>query len=284
MSSNEEYSPPRPRKHMGLWQAYKWWYQLNEINRKYQQRMKAIEDGKSVMSAYLEQEMYEVLEVETKLEVAAKAMAREGKKLGAIWEWVTGIKGIAGNLGAKLLARIDDIGRFDTISKLWRYAGYAVIDGEIDHPQGGEKRPYDAQLKSAVYEITDQFVRQRTPIYRAEYDEYREEDRRKHPNAICKKCGTVFSPTIRTCPECGQTNKGLNLLYCNAHMHMRAKRKAGKLFLSHLWVNWRKMDGLTVTDPYVQDVLGHTHIIPPPDLPDEDDSPDEPEEDDPENE
>lgn len=275
-SDNEQYTPPRPHKHMGLWQAYKWWYQLNEISRKYQQRMAAIEDGKTVMSAYLEQEMYEKLEVETKLKAVAETMAEYGEELGAIWEWVTSIKGIGNNLAAKLLARIDDIGRFDTISKLWRYSGYAVIDGEIDRPQAGQKRPYDAQLKSVVWEITEQFIRQYTPIYRDEYDRYKEEDRRKYPNVICKNCGTMFSPTRKNCPGCGKGNEDFNLLYGKGHMHMRAKRKAGKLFLSHLWVNWRKMEGLSVTDPYVQDVLGHTHIIPPPDLPDDDDPPADP--------
>jgi len=268
MSSNEEYTPPKPRKHIELWQAYKWWYQLNEISRKYQQRMAAIKEGKTVMSAYLEREMYETLGIETALEVAADEMAKEGKKLGAIWEWVTSIKGIGNNLAAKLLSRIDDIGKFDTISKLWRFCGYAVIDGDIDRPQSRETRPYDARLKSVLWEIAEQFIRHRPEIYREEYDEYKKEDRRKHPNVICRKCGTAFLPTIKTCPGCKQTNKDFGLMYSDAHMNARAKRKAAKLFLSHLWVNWRQIEGLPITKPYVEAILGHTNIIPPPDTPD----------------
>jgi len=37
----------------------------------------------------------------------------------------------------------------------------------------------------------------------------------------------------------------------------------GKIFLAHLWVKWREFEGLPVSQPYVQAILGHTHIIEP---------------------
>lgn len=43
-----------------------------------------------------------------------------------------------------------------------------------------------------------------------------------------------------------------------------ARRKMIKIFLSHLWVQWRKIDGLTVTKPYAFDVQGHSNYIEPP--------------------
>jgi hypothetical protein len=43
-----------------------------------------------------------------------------------------------------------------------------------------------------------------------------------------------------------------------------ARRKMVKIFLSHLWATWRKMEGLTVTKPYVFSVLGHSDYIEPP--------------------
>lgn len=42
-----------------------------------------------------------------------------------------------------------------------------------------------------------------------------------------------------------------------------ARRKMVKIFLSHLWVQWRKIDGLPVTKPYVFDIKGHSDYIPP---------------------
>ena len=43
-----------------------------------------------------------------------------------------------------------------------------------------------------------------------------------------------------------------------------ARRKMVKIFLSHLWATWRKMEGLSVTKPYVFAVLGHSDYIEPP--------------------
>lgn len=44
-----------------------------------------------------------------------------------------------------------------------------------------------------------------------------------------------------------------------------ARRKMIKIFLSHLWVTWRKMEGLPVTRPYIFDIGGHSNYIEPPD-------------------
>lgn len=41
------------------------------------------------------------------------------------------------------------------------------------------------------------------------------------------------------------------------HVHMRAQRKMSKLFLSHLWLVWRKAEGLPVSKPYAHAILGH---------------------------
>jgi hypothetical protein len=43
-----------------------------------------------------------------------------------------------------------------------------------------------------------------------------------------------------------------------------ARRKMVKIFLSHIWATWRKMEGLSVTKPYVFAVLGHSDYIEPP--------------------
>jgi len=50
-----------------------------------------------------------------------------------------------------------------------------------------------------------------------------------------------------------------------------ARRKMVKIFLSHLWVTWRKMEGLPVTKPYAFSVLGHSDYIEPPEGTESDD-------------
>ncbi len=43
-----------------------------------------------------------------------------------------------------------------------------------------------------------------------------------------------------------------------------ARRKMVKIFLSHLWSTWRKMEGLPVTKPYIFEIGGHSNYIEPP--------------------
>jgi len=258
---------PKPRKLARLWQSYLWWDELNQLWQKHDKRRQSAEAGKSNYDAQFEQDMIELTHLEEFMEIARKDMVKYGTTAGPIWDWVTSVKGCgAGGDAAKLLAQIDDITKFDTISKLWRFAGWAVIDGEIDKPRRGEKLSYNRTLKSICWRIADQFVRQRTPVYRDEYDRYREEDRRNHPNVICQKCGTLFDPEIKRCPGCKAKNTSYNLLYCNAHMDARARRKIAKLFLAHLWLKWRELEGLPTSDPYVEAILGHTHIVPVPEF------------------
>jgi len=265
---NDRRPDPKPRKHPELWQSYLWWHELMEMQKRHNLRTIAAERGKSNYNAQFERDMMYLAQIGTVTEQARKLMIGYGEELGATWQWLTSIKGLgAGGEAAKLLAQIDDIGKFVTISKLWAFAGWAVAgDGETQRLKKGSKAPYNRDLKSICWRIADQFVKQRTPVYRDEYDAYKEDDRRKHPNVICKKCGSVFSPDIKKCPGCKKANSEYNLLYCDAHMDARARRKVAKLFLSHLWLKWREFEGLPVSEPYSQAILGHTHIVPPPEF------------------
>lgn len=257
---------PKPRKHPELWQSYLWWEELMEMNKSHTLRLSSAERGKSNYSALFERQMMEQTHLDPMLNQCRKIMIEFGEQVGPIWGWLTSIKGLgAGGEAAKVLAQIDDIGKFDTISKLWAFAGWAVDDdGETQRFKKGTTAPYNRHLKSISWLIAEQFMKQRTPVYRDEYDAYKEKDRREHPNVICQHCGSIFAPDIKKCPGCKRSNEKHNLLYCDAHMHTRALRKVAKLFLSHLWLKWREFEGLPVTGPYVEDVLGHTHIVQPP--------------------
>jgi len=48
-----------------------------------------------------------------------------------------------------------------------------------------------------------------------------------------------------------------------AHIHAMAQRKMVKVFLQHLWVQWRTMEGLSISMPYVIDRLKHSDYIQP---------------------
>jgi len=84
--------------------------------------------------------------------------------------------------------------------------------------------------------LADNFVKQRTPIYREIYD------KEKARQASLKGEGA---------PK----NK--------MHAHLRAKRKAIKIFLSHFWCAWRELEGLPISEPYVEAILNHSNIVKP---------------------
>jgi len=233
---------------------------------------------------------------------------------GPVWEWLQSIHGIGPALASKLFALIDDIEKFDTISKLWRHAGHGIYyywvdaEGNVKAPRDGWKarkgkkgewtlygrlvepetpdaRPVvvrgsnservnvwtvtepepgwtleqladrnlpgwvssqNKALKSSVWLCGDQFVRQRTPVYRDIYDQEKERLRIMYPERI-KTNGRV------------QYNDG--------HLHAMAMRKARKIFLQHLWLVWREAEGLPVSVPWIISIGGHQDLIPPPNWP-----------------
>jgi hypothetical protein len=51
--------------------------------------------------------------------------------------------------------------------------------------------------------------------------------------------------------------------YTKGHRHNDSLRIMTKIFLSHLWMKWRELDGLSVSKPYVHEVLEHTDYYAP---------------------
>lgn len=148
-------------------------------------------------------------------------------------EYVTDVKGVGKLYAASLLSQID-IYEADTVSALHRYCGYAVIDGERERPRKGEKLHYNAKLKTLCYNIGSSMLKANSP-YRKVYDEAKEYYESNRPD------------------------------WTKAHRHQAAMRKMIKRFLSHLWLEWRAFENLPITEPYVQEKLGHTHIDKPQD-------------------
>lgn len=147
-----------------------------------------------------------------------------------IYHALVSLKGIGDITAAKLLAEID-ITRCDTISALWRYAGYGVIEGKREKPVKGEKLHYNQRLKIAVRLTVESFIKSRSPyaaIYASEKEKW------------------MNRPDMT-----------------KMHAHNAAIGKCAKVFLSHLWLVWRQMEGLPLRDPYAIGQMGHTHLMSP---------------------
>lgn len=114
---------------------------------------------------------------------------------------------------------------------------------------------YNPQAKMLAYKIEDQFIKQ-GDFYRKLYDQFRAEYELRDDLRI--EIDGKKGKKIKTNDGEVSESKG------TAHIYQMARRKMVKIFLSHLWVEWRKLEGLPVTMPYVIDILGHSDYIPPP--------------------
>lgn len=185
-------------------------------------RASAVERGVSTLNpetALYFQEKFQGLEDEL------AGLISRAVKDHEMWDWLDRVKGIGPGLAGSLLSTID-IERAQTVSALWRYAGQGVVDGESERRKKGQKLGYNAGLKKTCYLIGSSFLKANSP-YRREYDEAK----------------TYY-----------QTNR---LDWTPKHVDMAARRKMVKIFLSHLWTEWRTRRGLPVRDPYAMQVLNH---------------------------
>lgn len=154
--------------------------------------------------------------------------------------YLSKIKGVGPKISGVLLSELGDPGRFSTISALWAYCGLDVRDGEARKRRKGEKANWNSTLRSAcARKLTDQFIKLKGHddcLGRTLYDRYK---------------------TFYTERDGDTLSKG--------HIDNRARRKVAKVFLSCLWLAWRQIKGLPVTEPYAAAKLEHTHIVTPAD-------------------
>lgn len=154
-----------------------------------------------------------------------------------MWKWCKGIKGIGPILATALLTTID-ITRADHASSIWKYAGLAPDQKR----KKGEKLDYNPFLKTICWKIGESFVKTKGE-YRGIYDTSKEYYRRKFPEKI-EKVDSKGKPIL--------TKDGKKwYLYSDGHIHNMAKRRTVKLFLSHFWAEWRKREGLSVSEPFM---------------------------------
>jgi hypothetical protein len=170
---------------------------------------------------------------------AGKLVAKMLKLEPIYTAYLKRIMGVGPGIAGLLISEIGDPSRFETISALWSYSGLDVQDGAARKRRKGEVANWNAKLRMVcVGRLVPQFIKLkgRGAFGRMLYDRYKayylERDTGKIPLG---------------------------------HIENRARRKVAKVFLSCLWVAWRRIKGLPVTAPYAMERLEHTHIITPED-------------------
>ncbi|OPY76754.1 MAG: hypothetical protein A4E65_03104 [Syntrophorhabdus sp. PtaU1.Bin153] len=216
--------------------------------------------------------VYEHLET---LEKKTEGVLKEIVDATPIWaQWMKDRKGIGAKMAGSLIAEILDISKFDTVSSLWAYFGLTsqyvlaecdkghkiimasdkhktcpVLESDTGERCGGiitiiervegkapkRKRGYhylfNSRGKTLAWKIGQQFLKQGEDVYRQIYYKQKQKEKQKNPDIS------------------------------DGHAHNRALRKMVKIFLSHLWVEWRTIESLPVREPYAMEYLGHTSKI-----------------------
>lgn len=159
-------------------------------------------------------------------------------KLEPIYKYyLSKIKGIGPAISAQLITRIGDPARFDRISSLWKYCGLDVRDGEAPRRRKGTVANWNHHLRMVlVGRMIPQFIKLKG-----------------------KKC---FGRDLYDQYKTFYTNRDKDAISAG-HIENRARRKVAKVFLSCLWVAWRRIKGLSITEPYAMSHLGHTHLVTP---------------------
>jgi len=171
------------------------------------------------------------------------------------YPWFSRVKGVGRENIAKVIGLID-IEKADTISSLWKFAGFAPVDGKAEKRQKGAKLHYNAQLRSMCWRLASSLLRTGGKFYEyylKEKDKYqhrfRDESRLIVPaTQLPKKDGKRYEPEY---------------MISAGHVHNMALRKMIKLFLALLWLSWREGEGLPTREPYPVEYLGHEHPITP---------------------
>lgn len=214
----------------------------------------------------------------------------------AVGQWCTSIKGIGPILTAGLLAHID-INKAPTVGHIWRFAG---LDPTVSWNKG-QKRPWNARLKSLCYLIGESFVkvsgsddayygqvflvRKALEINKNINGDYEDQAHLSITNvrfgadtdARLWMEGRMSQEAARQFYEApseqrqglakklaGPPGSGPKMLP-PARIHRRAARYAVKLFLAHLHHVWYKIEFKKDPPlPYAIEHLGHAHYIPPP--------------------
>jgi hypothetical protein len=111
----------------------------------------------------------------------------------------------------------------------------------------GQKINWNPKMRVTAWKAGQQFVKQGRG-YRQIYDI--EKDRLNKLRLPLGKCPKY--------EECKSKLKNASEPSCVNHIHKMAMKKTVKLFWSHIWETWRRIEGLPVRPPYAMEYLGHS--------------------------
>ena len=192
----------------------------------------------------------EIMEKSKDLEDWLNGKLKEQVKAHPAYFWFSKVKGI-GDVNIGKVVSLIDIREASMVSKLWRYAGFGVVNGRTERPTKGQKLHYNKTLKSMCWRLAKGLIRTKG----AYYNYYIEQKKRIRERLISE--GHKIVPSNKLPIEKGK-HVEKDGKFGLGHVDMMAMRKMIKLFLSHLWLKWREAEGLEISKPYVHAIKGHS--------------------------
>jgi len=158
-----------------------------------------------------------------------------------LWkDWSKAVYGLGENLFGQLIAYISDISRFEKISNLWSYFGYGLYDDKIQSLKTGYKHNFDCRKRSLMFNIVNCFIKHNQKSYYGKlYYKFKQKYKEKYPEPISNNNGNGFKQN-----------------YTDMHIHLMSIRKVSKVFLKDLWIVWRTLEDLPISQPYEVEYLG----------------------------
>jgi hypothetical protein len=175
--------------------------------------------------------------------------------------WARSIKGIGPVIAAGLLANID-IQRAPTVGHIWRFAGLdpTSIWGK------GQKRPWNASLKRLCFLIGESFVKvsnRPDDVYGKLYKARKDWETERNSRQLYADQAKLSLELKRFDPKTDAYKWYQQGMLPPARLHLRAQRRAVKLFLAHLhevmyWDHYKELP----PHPYViENIPGHVHRL-----------------------
>lgn len=170
--------------------------------------------------------------------------------------WLLETRGVGPVIAAGMVAHID-IRRAQSPSAVWRFAG---LDPTAEWKKG-QKRPHNAALKRLCWLLGESFVKVGKGPYNELYASRKalETQRNERGDNAQRAAEQLAAKNYSKGTEARKALEDGKLPL--AQIHLRAQRYAVKIFLAHLWQEWREIEGLPTASPWVIQHGGHVHMI-----------------------
>jgi hypothetical protein len=220
---------------------------LKQFYVNYEQLTKQITATKNRQWASEDEDNKEYIKsLESAKALLTRKLTKELKRTPIYDAFLSKIKGIGPALAAGLIAEIDDISRFENASNLNAYFGLHLKGNKAVRREKGKVANWNSTGRMLICELVpDQFIKQRTPVYRGIYEDEK-------------------ARSLQLMEEDAKKSKEDRRVQSKLHAERRARRKVGKIFLHHLWKAWRELEGLPTPQPWVLALGGHSKEIKPP--------------------